>query len=329
MDDKVFANDSDLSGAQSTFADDFDFTAGFDSTGSEDTAVTENPTEGDTTPETGTEEPAPAEEANPSETSESAPTTEQGPEDNGKLHFTAKIDHQEQEIDLDPKELPTIYQKAANMDRAVKRATDIENQVAELQGRLSDIASLARVLNFEGDTDEAVIAAMREGLTDGARKSQIDAMVGEGTSQQVAEYIADQRIKEAAQAKQQAVPSAPDESGVPSPEQFSKDLQELLELKPELKNPGTQFPDEVLQAYMGGANLKDAYFRWETTSTAAKNAELEERNAELAKQLKILQQNQASAQRAPVRGVSSGGGAASGQQAEDPYTAGFDDDYWS
>ena len=85
-----------------------------------------------------------------------------------------------------------------------------------------------------------------------------------------------------------------------------------------LGKDGAPFPDEVLQAYMEGENLTVAYMEYEMKQAAAERAGLQEQN-------RVLQQNQKSAARAPVKGVS-GGGETGGK--EDFTLAGFDDPDW-
>ena len=111
------------------------------------------------------------------------------------------------------------------------------------------------------------------------------------------------------------------EREIPDAEQFTKDLQALLEKRPELSNrEGAEpFPQEVLTAYMGGEDLTVAYLDYEAKQSAAEQAALREHN-------RILRQNQSAAMKAPVKGVSGGGEDLSAR--EEQWLKGFDDREW-
>ena len=267
---------------------------------------------------------------------EEAPTTEQQSAEPEKLTFKAKIDHQEQDVSIEADELPTIYQKAQNMDRAVQRANKAQQDMEQYRNSMEEIASMARALGFNGDTPEAAIRAMMTGVTSSTREQRVEALVNDGTAKEVAEFIVDQQMKpvpaaqphepEAEEQRQQKEPDIRDEaegdvddgSQPPSPEQFNLDLQKLLARRPGILESGKPFPEEVLSAYMKGENLTVAYLDYESKQSAAERQELEKQN-------RIFRQNQESAQRAPVKGVSGSGGITS---KEDPWLAGIDDTYW-
>lgn len=265
-----------------------------------------------------------------------APTTEQQSAEPEKLTFKAKIDHQEQDVSIEADELPTIYQKAQNMDRAVQRANKAQQEMEQYRNNMEEIASMARALGFNGDTPEAAIRAMMTGVTSSTREQRVEALVNDGTAKEVAEFIVDQQMKpvpapqthdpETEEQKQDNEPDIQDEAEgdvddanqPPTPEQFNMDLQKLLALRPGVLESGAPFPEEVLQAYMAGENLTVAYLDYESKQSAAERQELEKQN-------RIFRQNQESAQRAPVKGVSGSGGITS---KEDPWLAGIDDTYW-
>lgn len=267
---------------------------------------------------------------------EEAPTTEQQSAEPEKLTFKAKIDHQEQDVSIEADELPTIYQKAQNMDRAVQRANKAQQDMEQYQNSMEEIASMARALGFNGETPEAAIRAMMTGVTSSTREQRVEALVNDGTAKEVAEFIVDQQMKpvpvvqthepEVEDGQQQEEPDIQDEaagdvddgSQPPSPEQFNLDLQKLLARRPGILESGKPFPEEVLSAYMKGENLTVAYLDYESKQSAAERQELEKQN-------RIFRQNQESAQRAPVKGVSGSGGITS---KEDPWLAGIDDTYW-
>lgn len=308
----------------------FDFLAGFD----DDASASEAPT---------TEQQS-AENQEGSETEESdgqdvgdaeASTIEQQSTEPGKLTFKAKIDHQEQDVSIEADELPTIYQKAQNMDRAVQRANKAQQDMEQYRSSIEEIASMARGLGFDGTTPEEAIRAAMNDMTHSTREQRVEALVNNGTAKEVAEFVVDQQMKPApaaepheteAEEQQQAEAETQEEpadgtdhgSTTPTPEQFNLELQNLLARRPELLESGKPFPEEVLKAFMAGENLTVAYLDYESKQSAAERQELEKQN-------RIFRQNQESAKRAPVRGVSGSGGISS---KEDPWLVGFDDPYW-
>ena len=88
------------------------------------------------------------------------------------------------------------------------------------------------------------------------------------------------------------------------------------------KNPrylGGAMPGEVLAAWLGGAGLGEAFARYESGQSRAETRRLQREN-------QVLRQNAEAAGRAPVRGV--GGGGDTGQEPEDPFLVGFNDEKW-
>ena len=159
----------------------FDFLAGFDETNEHASAEAEDTTaaegaEPQVSDSEGTEESAQAE---PESAEEEAPTTElpSAPE---KLTFTAKIDHKEQEVSIGADELPAIYQKAANMDRAVQRAEAARQDADRYRGVVDSVAALARAMNYDGDTPEETVEAMISGITKSQRDNKVQALVSGG-----------------------------------------------------------------------------------------------------------------------------------------------------
>ena len=336
MDQSLFEDESTLHfGGEE--GEEFDYLAGFDNdTGS----VQEAPTTEQDAAEQAREVSDTGEAANAESGCEDpgdAPTTEQTEDQAGKLTFKAKIDHQEQNVSIGTDELPTLYQKAQNMDRAVQRANQAQQDAEQYRKSMAEFAAKARALGAEGETPTDVLRALMDSITSSARTQQIEELVSGGTAKEVAEFVVDQRMKSAA-AQEQTAPEVrepeaaaekaeePEDAsqakdGVqepPSPEQFNLDLQKLLSLRPEILETGKPFPDEVLNAYMKGENLTVAYLDYESKQTAAEKQTLEKQN-------RIFQQNQESAKRAPVRGVAGSGGIDSKQ---DPWLAGIDDPYW-
>jgi hypothetical protein len=330
MDESVFSNASDVTlDTEGTM----DLFAGFD----DGAPVTETTVEAEEAAESSGEESEETQEPSTQDTTgaeattaetEATPTTEQQPQpdETGDLTFNAKINHMEQSVTLRRDELPTIYQKAQNMDRAVQRANEAKEELGRYKAMVDQAMGLAKVMNFSGETPEATIEAMVNGISETARNSQVSAMVEAGTAQEVAEYIVDQRMKDARESVAETeVPASSAETETaepmapPTTEQFSADLQTLFQKRPELRSTQTPFPDQVLKAYMNGENLTAAYLEYEARQNAQ---ELET----LRKQNQVYQQNEAAAQKAPIKkGVSASGGT---QQQEDPMLVGFDDPYW-
>ena len=299
----------------------FDFTAGFDD-------VPEHSND-DTSPTTDeaveTQDSDVVTNGDNADETDETPTTESDPseESDNPLTFKVKIDHQEQDITLSPDDLPTMYQKAANMDRANQRAEAARQEADRYKDFVAGWADVAKTLGFEGSSPEETIQAMLSGVTESAVSSKVNQLVEGGTAQEVAEYVVKQQLGldklptlESAAPEESSAAEVDD--GPPSPEQFSRDLQVLLEKRPDLGASGEPFPDEVLQAYMQGENLTVAYLDYEAKHTAAEREVLEKQN-------RIYKQNQESAARAPVKGVQ-GSGATGGK--EDFWTAGFDDPTW-
>ena len=59
------------------------------------------------------------------ETPESAPTTGESPAASPKLRFTARVDHEDRQVELEESELPALYQKAQATERAQRRLREL------------------------------------------------------------------------------------------------------------------------------------------------------------------------------------------------------------
>lgn len=319
---------------QTTFEDDstihfggdgearFDLFAGFDSDSDGDAADTTLPGGAEAAADAGT-----GAETAPDHTEPEAPTTEpEEPDTASKLTFKAKIDHQERDVTIQPEELPELYQKASNMERAVQRADAARQDADRYRTYIQQTADLARSLGFSGDTPEEAVNALMNGVAESTRSSRVEALVQAGTAQEVAEFVVSQQLglakgtasAEPAGDSADTAEQEPQEADAPSSEQFARDLQSLMEKRPDLGASGHPFPEEVLAAYMRGENLTVAYLDYEAKQTAAEKQALEKQN-------RIFRQNQESAARGPVKGIS-GSGDPGGK--EDPWTAGFDERYW-
>lgn len=82
---------------------------------------------------------------------------------------------------------------------------------------------------------------------------------------------------------------------------------------------GGQMPTAVLNAWLGGTGLGEAFAEYERGKSRAETRKLQREN-------QVLRQNAAAAMRAPVRGV--GGGGDTKQEPEDPFLMGFNDEKW-
>lgn len=82
---------------------------------------------------------------------------------------------------------------------------------------------------------------------------------------------------------------------------------------------GGQMPTAVLNAWLGGTGLGEAFAEYERGKSRAETRKLQREN-------QVLRQNAAAAMRAPVRGV--GGGGDTKQEPDDPFLMGFNDEKW-
>ena len=104
---------------------------------------------------------------------------------------------------------------------------------------------------------------------------------------------------------------------------FQAQLAQIREIYPDFKT----MPLSVLQAVQSGKSAVTEYVKYrnaKAAETAQKAAKAE--TANVRRENAVLKQNAKAAQRAPVRGVTGGGGSAKDQQ-EDPFLAGFERDY--
>jgi hypothetical protein len=238
------------------------------------------------------------EESSPEETEK--PTTQTGAK--GKLKFSATIDHKTEDVELDETELPTIYQKAHVTDRA-------QSKLANLQPVIDKATRTAKILGY--DTIEEMLDAAEQSYKDG----EVERLVNEGTQKDVAEDYVSRKMRDVSTETKAKEP----EQDTPKGRDFSAEVKDLLDLRPELKKPGTKLPDEVTaECVKTGKPLSVVYLEWEAKQ---KQAEYDK----LLKENKKLKQNAEAARRAPVRGVSHGGKTEKNTE-DDPFLAGFDAD---
>ncbi len=209
------------------------------------------------------------------------PTT---PEGKPKLRFSATVDHQSREVELDEKDLPALYQKAQVTERA-------QAKLARMQPLYEQAQRTARQLGY-ASAEEMLSAAGGEAHGEKSSKPEAPAISAKQRSDQgIAPYAAPARDLKA-------------------------EVEALLELRPELRQPGARLPDAVAAAYArGGRPLTLVYLDYEARQ---KKAEYDA----ILKENRKLKQNAEAASRAPVRGVSRGG-STDPKPNDDPFLRGF------
>lgn len=227
------------------------------------------------------------------------PTTQDG---EGKLRFKATVDHEDLDVELDETELPSLYQKAQVTER-------VQAKLANIQPIYDRALRTAKILGY--DTPEEMLKAAEDSYRDG----EIEKLVNEGTNKDVAEdYI--RRKMQDAEAKEDTKQSAED---TPKQRDFKAEVEALLDIRPDLKIPGTKLPEEVTEECVkSGRPLAVVYLEYEAKQEKAKYDALLKEN-------KKLKQNAEAASRAPVRGVSRGG-PVKDKNNDDPFLAGFNAD---
>ena len=246
-----------------------------------------------------------------------APTTETEPvaDTSRKFKFTAKVDHNDLDVELDEADLPDMYQKAQVVDR-------VQAQMGKMKGTVDRATKLAKGMGFE-DADAMLIAAAKNHL-----QNEIDRLVNDKehpVHPDVARDIMERRLgytMEDLDSVQSAAVEAPPESTPPAQTQapaqgrdFQSEVEELLAEYPELV--GKELPAEVAQtAVTSGERLLDVYKKYERNSQAQQVQSLVREN-------KVLKQNAETAKRAPVTGVT--GHGIEGNEPTDPFLVGFEE----
>lgn len=216
--------------------------------------------------------------------------------DDGKLHFRVSIDHREQDIALDPTELPTLYQKAQVLDR-------YQTRVRELEAELGRFDKIAKGLNY------ADRSAMHDGIIDNIVQTYMDEHPGV-PDDMARDYVTRKFALEKTPATEDAKPA--EESG----RDYRAEVAELFRAFPDARNE--RIPDEVTNdAIATGKPLIQVYMDYKLKQTSAKAKTAEKEN-------KILRQNAAAAQKAPVR--RSTGGGQTDTKPSDPFLEGFNSD---
>lgn len=210
-----------------------------------------------------------------------------------KLVFTARVDHQDVQAEIDEAQLPDLYQKARVTERVQARLA-VQSETVEKAERL------AKRLGFSGAQE--MLSAAEEDY----RERSIRELTDKGTPREVAESYVNQTAQEGPKAEQAGG------------RDFLAELRQLVEERPELESG--QIPDEVSQrALASGKSLPLAFVEYERDRAMAEARSAREEN-------RIMKQNQLAAARAPVKGAAQGGAVDTGPR--DPFLAGFDDDRW-
>lgn len=228
--------------------------------------------------------------------------------DKKMLTFDAKIDHETVHVDLDPDDLPTIYQKSQALDRA-------QSKLKEREEADKDWEEIAKLFDYESPE------AMRKAVRENYRKNEIQKLIDSGVNETVAEVTIDSRI-----AKKSGTPSPKAEAAEEQKAEtndYSDEIKELWRRFPETaKMP--ELPAEVTRLkFTKNISIADAYAEFDETRKAAELSKAKKEN-------KILKQNAASAARAPVTGTK-GGGAVHGDTRNEfdrNLLKGFDEDYY-
>lgn len=236
-----------------------------------------------------------ADSQNGTEEEDDAPTTGDTASE-GKLRFQATVDHVTKEVELDPADLPTIYQKAQVFDRYQQRVNELEAEQASWD-------RVAAGLQFENR------AALLEGLIE----NSVQDYISEHPS--VPEEMARDFIMRKFDGAKVSAP-AKEETPQQGQRDFKAEVAELFRAHPEARTE--KIPDEVTNdAISMGKPLVQAYAEWKARTASAKATRAEREN-------KILKHNQAAAARAPVTKTT--GGGKTDNRPSDPFLDAFNAD---
>lgn len=266
----------------------------------EDNAAEEDGTEGDAEADLTTES---AEEI-ASEAETEVPAEE--PTKPAKLKFRARVDHMDQDVELDEAELPSLYQKAQVTERS-------QAKMAAMSKVNDQAVRVARTLGYKN------VEEMLDALQDSYRETEEQRLVREGVHEELAKDMVARRMKEAG-----ATEAVADEA-TPGERNFETEVTELLKVRPQLA--GKTLPNEVvMESLKSGKTVLMAYLEYENQQREAEVKTLRSSLTESEKERKTLKRNAEAASRAPVRGVS--GGGATDTNPEDDFVRGFNSDGW-
>ena len=171
------------------------------------------------------------------------------------------------------------------------------------------VAMLQKARAFDAMKDEQMKAKYRQVYAD-----QLESGMTEAVASLVAANAAGGKVYSLEDEEETPAPAADPQPAVPTRD-FDREFQQLHALYPEM----TQLPNEVMSAYLKGADLLSAY-------SAYRVAKSEQAVASVKKENTILRQNAAAAARAPVKGVTGGGNTV--EREKDDFEKGFDSDPW-
>ena len=261
------------------------------------------------TPTTEHEDPdgeKPAEDPGENTEGREAPTTEPTePEEAAgkrKLRIKARVDHEDQDVEIDESDLPEIYQKSTVTDR-------YQAKLAKVTPTLERLDRLAKANGYEN------VEAMLDAQESYDREQAVAKLMDEGAPKTLAEDYVDRQFGGAPQKQISAAPeSEPASVKVGAPERdLASEISELWTMRPELR--GKTIPSEVAAAAAKGQSLVIAYLDYENKQSKAAAENYRKEN-------EVYKQNAASAAKAPVKGVS--GGGSTDTQPEDMLLKGFD-----
>ena len=230
-----------------------------------------------------------------------APTTEQTPTETPKLKFKARVDRADVDVEMDESELPTLYQKAQVVDR-------VQAKLAKQAPLMETADRVAHLLGF--DSAEAMLADAEKNYRD----TEVRRLTDNGAPKEIAEDYVNRRMTDVKPVNHEVETPAPARD-------YNAEAMELVKARPDLA--GKPIPEEVRKAcVVDNKTLLVAYTEYETRQ---KNAEMSRELEQLRRENKIMKQNEASANRAPVKGVR--GGGATDTKPEDDFMRGFNSDY--
>lgn len=207
-----------------------------------------------------------------------------------KPKIKIKYNHEEKELSID--EAAPYVQKGMHYDK--------------IEGTVKEANKLAKEMGFTSMNE--MISSMRENYIN----AKVQDLVDDGVHEAVARKLVTDDLKEAE--SRQAAEEADAEARRAADEQTriakarDEDVSAFVKAYPGV----TVLPEEVKAANANGIPLVVAYAQYQ-----ARQAQIE---------LQQLKQNQNTASRAPVGGVTKHGGI--GDQASDPFMDGFDSDSW-
>lgn len=246
-----------------------------------------------------------SEKAEAPTTEPAAPTTAQETAEPAPnmLRFRAKIDHNEQDVELSQSELPNIWQKAQNHDR-------MQSRVNQLQAEIQGYEALALTMGYANARE------MREKAADAYRDAEVRALVDkEGVPERIAKFVVNQEMRErSAHAPSAPAAAAAPQQTAPNGKDPAAEVAELLQARPDLR--GKQLPPEVITSAAAGKNLLLAYTEYENRQKTVETEKAQREND-------ILKQNAENAKRAPVKSVAAGGNTGGKSVEDDDFLRGF------